>query len=47
MKICLLSTQKDHEIGLMYWKGSHVDNIFSQVKKIKKTSENSVKKTEG
>jgi hypothetical protein len=37
MKICLLSTtQMDQTVALKYWKGSSVDNIFLQIKKIKK-----------
>ena len=37
MKICLLSTpQMDQTIAKKYWKGSNVDNIFTQIKKIKK-----------
>ncbi len=37
MKICLLSTPKmDQKIAAKYWKGSNVDNIFPQIKKIKK-----------
>jgi hypothetical protein len=41
MKICLLSTVKiDQDLSLKYWKGSNVDNIFIQLKKIKKQPDN-------
>jgi len=38
MKICLLSTNNlQTDLSLKYWKGSNVDNIFVQLKKMKYT----------
>jgi hypothetical protein len=38
MKICLLSTNNlEPNISLKYWKGTNVDNIFVQLKKMKYT----------